>query len=114
MLQVTFKSSYKVKEKGKWVNKTSEWDEFIKTESLAKLRAMALNWEIVKIKQYTLKEVRIGQRVLVPRPEAGDVHERSFVGRVLSFDKSFVAVVDEDGTGDVFLIEMNRLSEVGS
>jgi len=31
------------------VQKVSEWTEYVKTESDAKLRAMALNWEIVKL-----------------------------------------------------------------
>jgi hypothetical protein len=49
MLKVTFKKQYQVKEGRKWVSKISEWDEFIKNEADAKLRAMALNWEIVKM-----------------------------------------------------------------
>jgi hypothetical protein len=51
MLKVTFESSYKVKEGRKWVNKTSQWDEFIKDEEDAKLRALALNWQIVKMEK---------------------------------------------------------------
>lgn len=49
MFKVTFKKSYQVKEGRKWVTKVSEWNETIKTEADARLRAMALNWEIVKI-----------------------------------------------------------------
>lgn len=49
MLKVTYKKTYQVKEGRKMVNKTSQWEEFIKTEADAKLRAMALNWEIVKV-----------------------------------------------------------------
>lgn len=49
MLKVTFKSEYKVKENRKWVTKISEWTEEIKTEADARLRALALNWQIVKI-----------------------------------------------------------------
>lgn len=49
MLKVTFKKSYQIKEGRKWVTKTSQWVEGIKTEADAKLRAMALNWEIVKM-----------------------------------------------------------------
>lgn len=49
MFKVTFKASYKVKQGRKWVSKTSEWVEVIKTESDARLRALALNWEIIKI-----------------------------------------------------------------
>ena len=49
MLKVTFKSTYKVKEGRYWITKTSEWTEEIRSESDAKLRAMALNWQIIKI-----------------------------------------------------------------
>lgn len=49
MLRVTFKASYQVKEGRKWIAKVSEWNELIKTETDARLRAMALNWVIVKI-----------------------------------------------------------------
>lgn len=51
MFKVTFKKSYQTKEGRKWVTKTSEWVESIKTEADAKLRAMALNWEIVEIEE---------------------------------------------------------------
>lgn len=49
MVKVTYRSSYKVKQGRKWVDKVSEWQESIKDESSAKLRAMALNWQIVKM-----------------------------------------------------------------
>jgi hypothetical protein len=49
MIKVTYKSNYKVKEGRKWVEKTSQWDEVIKTEADARLRALALNWQIVKV-----------------------------------------------------------------
>lgn len=49
MLKVTFRKTYQVKDGRKMVSKTSEWTEEIKTEADAKLRAMALNWEIVCI-----------------------------------------------------------------
>lgn len=49
MIKVTFRSEYKVKQGRKMVYKISEWTEEIKTEADAKLRAMALNWQIVKI-----------------------------------------------------------------
>ena len=51
MIKVTFESNYKVKEGRKWVDKTSQWNELIKTESDAKLRALALNWQIVKMEK---------------------------------------------------------------
>lgn len=51
MFIVTFEANYKVKEGRKWVNKTSTWDERIKTEDDAKLRAMALNWQIIKMEK---------------------------------------------------------------
>lgn len=51
MLKITFESSYKVKEDRKWVKKTSQWDELIKDEASARLRALALNWTIIKIEK---------------------------------------------------------------
>lgn len=51
ILKVTFQSNYKVREGRKWVDKTSQWDELIKTESDARLRALALNWQIVKMEK---------------------------------------------------------------
>ena len=50
-IKVTFESNYRVKEGRKWIDKTSQWDEFIKDEKEAKLRALALNWRIVKIER---------------------------------------------------------------
>ena len=49
MLNVTFKSTYQVKQGRKMVAKTSEWVEQIQDEASARLRAMALNWQIVNI-----------------------------------------------------------------
>lgn len=49
MIKVTFRATYQRKEGRKWVTKVSEWAETVKTEADARLRAMALNWEIVKI-----------------------------------------------------------------
>lgn len=49
MKTVTFKTYYKVKEGRKWVEKSSEIVEQVKTEADAKLRALALNWIIIKI-----------------------------------------------------------------
>ena len=53
MINVTFKAVYKVKQGRKMVDKVSEFMETHKSESDAKLRAMALNWQIVKIEQVT-------------------------------------------------------------
>ncbi|MEM4360297.1 MAG: hypothetical protein QXT45_07175 [Candidatus Bilamarchaeaceae archaeon] len=49
MFRVTFKKTYQVKNGRKLVTKTAQWNETIKIEADARLRAMALNWEIVKI-----------------------------------------------------------------
>lgn len=49
MIKVTYKAEYPVKEGRKWITKTNQWEEVIKTESDAKLRALALGWQIVKI-----------------------------------------------------------------
>ena len=51
MFKVTFQSNYKIKESRKWANKTSQWDEIIKTEGDARLRALALNWQIIKMEK---------------------------------------------------------------
>lgn len=51
MIKVTFQSTYKVKEGRKWVEKTSVWSEVVKTESDAKLRAMALSWTILSMEK---------------------------------------------------------------
>lgn len=49
MKRVTFKKVWTKKEGRKLVTVISEWTEEVKTEADAKLRAMALNWDIVKI-----------------------------------------------------------------
>ena len=51
MFKVTFRSEYQVKQGRKWVTKIPEWTENIKSESDAKLRAMALNWLIIRIEK---------------------------------------------------------------
>ena len=50
---MTFKAVYKVKRGRKMIETVSEFMEMHKNESDAKLRAMALNWQIVKIEQVT-------------------------------------------------------------
>jgi hypothetical protein len=49
MVQVTYRSAYKVKQGRKTIQKVSEWTEQAPDEASAKLRAMALNWQIVKM-----------------------------------------------------------------
>lgn len=49
MFKVIFKTTYKVKEGRVWVQKHSTFEEIVKSEADAKLRAMALNWQIVQI-----------------------------------------------------------------
>lgn len=49
MLKVTFQSTVKVKQGRKLITKTFQNVEEHKTEADAKLRAMALNWQIVSI-----------------------------------------------------------------
>jgi len=48
-IKVTFRVNTKFKENRKWVNKVIEFNEEHKNESEAKLRALALNWQIIKI-----------------------------------------------------------------
>lgn len=49
MFKVTFKAECEVKEGRKWVKKSFEFEELHKSESDARLRAMALNWLILKV-----------------------------------------------------------------
>lgn len=49
MVKVTYRSAYQVKQGRKMVQKVSEWTETAPDAAAAKLRAMALNWQIVKM-----------------------------------------------------------------
>ncbi len=49
MIEVTFSARCKIKEGRKLTERFFTWTELHKTESDARLRALALNWEIVKI-----------------------------------------------------------------
>ena len=51
MFKVTFEKSYQIKKGRKLVTKVSRWEEIIKTEADARLRAMALNWSIIRIEK---------------------------------------------------------------
>ncbi|MEZ0208842.1 MAG: hypothetical protein ACAH17_01540 [Candidatus Paceibacterota bacterium] len=48
-IKVTFKSVYKAKEGRKWVEKTSLIVETMNATADYKLRAMALNWQVVSV-----------------------------------------------------------------
>lgn len=50
-LKVTYESKYKVKEGRKWVTKVSQFEEMHRSEADARLRALALNWTIVLIRE---------------------------------------------------------------
>lgn len=54
MIKVTFRKIYQIKEGRKIITKESQWSENIKNESDARLRAMALGWEIVKMENVLL------------------------------------------------------------
>lgn len=49
MLRVTFKAECEVKEGRNWVRKAFEFQETHKSEADARLRALALNWLILKV-----------------------------------------------------------------
>lgn len=48
-IKVTFKSNYKTKEGRKWVEKTSTIVETMDANADYKLRALALNWQVVSV-----------------------------------------------------------------
>lgn len=54
------------------------------------------------------KEFSVGESVEVPEPNDSDIHNHSFVGVIVGFRDSGNAVV-EDGDGDCFEIEVERL-----
>ena len=51
MIKVTYQAQYQVKQGRRWVSKISTWTEEVKTESDAKLRAMALSWTIISMEK---------------------------------------------------------------
>lgn len=51
MLKVTFRGECQVKLLGKWVKRSFRWDELVKDEGSARLRARALNWDIVNMEK---------------------------------------------------------------
>ena len=53
------------------------------------------------------KEFSIGESVEVPEPNDSDIHNHSFVGVIKTFRNGNAVV--EDGDGDCFEIEVERL-----
>jgi hypothetical protein len=53
-------------------------------------------------------EFEIGDSVEVPDPDATDNHQHSFVGTIIDFRDVYAVV--EDGDGDCFDIEIERLT----
>jgi hypothetical protein len=48
-IKVTFKTNFKIKEGRKWISKSSEIVEIMASDADYRLRALALNWEVVKV-----------------------------------------------------------------
>ena len=57
---------------------------------------------------YPNSEFEIGDSVEVPDPDDSDIHNHSFVGVIKSFRNGNAVV--EDGDGDCFEIEVERLT----
>lgn len=53
-------------------------------------------------------EFEIGNSVEVPDPDDSDIHNHSFVGTIIAFRNVYAVV--EDGDGDCFAIEIERLT----
>lgn len=54
-----------------------------------------------------LMEIQVGSFVLVPDPNESDIHNHEFLGVVVSIRGEYATV--EDGDGDCFDIEIERL-----
>ena len=54
------------------------------------------------------KTFQIGDNVEVPDPDDSDIHNHSFVGIIIAFKDEYAVV--EDGDGDCFDIEIERLT----
>ena len=55
-------------------------------------------------------EFEIGDSVEVPDPDETDIHNHSFVGTIVAFDTEMEYATVEDGDGDCFTIEIERLT----
>ena len=57
---------------------------------------------------YPQPQFEIGDSVEVPDPDDTDIHNHSFVGTIVNFRNGYAVV--EDGDGDCFDIELERLT----
>ena len=55
-----------------------------------------------------IRDIRVGDAVIVPDPNGNESHNHSFVGTVTEFRNGYAFV--RDGEGDVFWLEIERLT----
>ena len=81
-------------------------------ESLTNETTMEQIWQSIdtfgEMKGYReVGSLQVGEFVLVPEPDDTDIHNHEFTGEVIAITNGIVTV--EDGDGDCFDIEIERL-----
>lgn len=74
---------------------------------LSGLVELRLKLQAEKTKHDRIVPIAIGDRIIAPEPNDSDCYNFSFVGTVIGFRNGYAQV--EDGNGDVFDIEPDRL-----
>ena len=91
---------------------TDEEAQEILMESLTNDATMEQIWRSIdtfaEMKGYReVGSLQVGEFVLVPEPDDTDIHNHEFTGEVIAITNGIVTV--EDGDGDCFDIEIERL-----
>ena len=91
---------------------TDEEAQEILMESLTNEATMEQIWQSIdtfgEMKGYReVGSLQVGEFVLVPEPDDTDIHNHEFTGEVIAITNGIVTV--EDGDGDYFDIEIERL-----
>lgn len=91
---------------------TDEEAQEILMESLTNDATMEQIWQSIdtfgEMKGYReVGSLQVGEFVLVPEPDDTDIHNHEFTGEVIAITNGIVTV--EDGYGDCFDIEIERL-----
>ena len=91
---------------------TDEEAQEILMESLTNDATMEQIWQSIdtfgEMKGYReVGSLQVGEFVLVPEPDDTDIHNHEFTGEVIAITNGIVTV--EDGDGDCFDIEIERL-----
>ena len=91
---------------------TDEEAQEILMESLTNEATMEQIWQSIdtfgEMKGYReVGSLQVGEFVLVPEPDDTDIHNHEFTGEVIAITNGIVTV--EDGDGDCFDIEIERL-----